>query len=250
MANPVVSVITPCYNAADFVNGCMDSVQAQPFGDWEHIIVDDCSVDASAELVKEQAAADKRIRLIRHEHNQGAAAARNTAVEAARGRYIAFLDADDLWLPAKLEKQVGLMRENDWAFSCSDYSIIDTEGNIVKESVGIPATIDYSGLLKNTVIGCLTVVIDRERIVDLTMPDLRSGQDYALWYRILRSGVVAHGVDEVLAQYRLVPGSVSRNKLRAARRMWRLYREYERINPLLASWYFLHYAVNAVRKHI
>jgi teichuronic acid biosynthesis glycosyltransferase TuaG len=247
--HPKVSIITPCYNSSTFVSNCINSVLSQSFQNWEHIIVDDCSNDESVASIKAYSGVDSRIRLIKHKHNRGAAASRNTAIGKARGRYVAFLDADDMWLPEKLDIQLGLMEKNNWAFCFSDYSIVDADGNIIKDHVGVPYRIDYRGLLKNTVIGCLTVVIDSHKIGDLRMPEeLRSGQDYALWYRILRTGMVAYGIDSVMAQYRVVPGSVSYNKVNAARRMWRLYREYENINVLLSSWYFLNYSINAIRK--
>lgn len=249
MSVPTVSVITPCYNSSQHIGDCLDSVKSQTFDDWEHIIVDDGSSDDSAQLIRKCAQEDPRITLIAHDHNRGPGHSRNTGIAAAKGRYIAFLDADDEWLPQKLQCQLTSMRNNDWAFSYTDYAIIDDNGSELKSSVGVPEQMDYKTLLKNTAIACLTVMIDTGRIKDPRMPDMPSGQDYALWYRILRDGTMAHGINEVLAKYRVVPGSVSRNKVKAARRMWRLYREFEHLGVARSSWYFLNYAVNAVRKY-
>jgi len=223
-------------------------VLAQTFCDWEHIIVDDGSEDGSADLISELAASASRIRLITHERNLGPGCSRNSGVAAAEGRYIAYLDADDQWLPHKLERQLQAMRDNDWVFSYSDYAVIDQDDNLVRPSVGVPAVVDYDTLLKNTAIACLTVMIDTQRLQDLDMPDIPSGQDYALWFRILRQGTLAHGLADVLARYRVRPNSVSRNKLHAARRMWRLYREFEGLGLVRSSWCFAHYAVNSVKK--
>jgi len=248
MKNPSVSVITPCFNADKYISSCLESVQNQTFQDWEHIVIDDNSKDDSSGIIKDYADKDPRILFKSIQHNTGTAAGRNSAITASRGRYIAFLDADDLWLPEKLEVQLGLMKQHAWAFTFSDYAIINQEGVTVRDRVGIPSYVEYEDLLKNTVIGCLTVVIDSHKIHDLVMPALRSGQDYALWYRILRSGFVANGIERVLAKYRIVPGSLSRNKIYAARRMWRLYREYENINVLRSSWYFMNYAYNSFKR--
>jgi len=249
MAQPQVSIITASFNSARHLADCVKSVRSQTLDDWEHIIVDDGSTDTSVQLIEQLASTDSRIRVIRHETNCGPGEARNTAVAAAKGRYVAFLDADDEWLPDKLRRQVQLMRDGGWAFSYTDYAIIDDNGTALKESVNVPDRLDYTGLLKNTAIACLTVMVDTECIKDLKMPDMPSGQDYALWFRILRKGQVAYGINEVLARYRIVPKSVSRNKYRAARRMWTLYRDYEGLGVVRSSWYFLNYAVNAVRKY-
>ncbi|MEJ2761796.1 MAG: glycosyltransferase family 2 protein [Gammaproteobacteria bacterium] len=250
MPAPLVSVITPCLNASAYIGDCLDSVLAQSLDDWEHIIVDDGSTDDSFAIAADRASGDKRIRLYRHENNRGVGAARNHALRSARGRYIAFLDADDLWLSEKLSVQIGMMRENNWAFSFTNYGIIDARGNDIKDHVNIPSCMRYRDMLRNTAIGCLTVVIDSSQVMNISMPEESiARQDYVLWCRIMKSGFDAHGIDRVLAKYRVLDSSRSRNKLDAARRMWIFYRRYEYLNPVLSSWYFLNYVVNAFRKY-
>ena len=246
---PLVSIITPAHDAARFVLETIRSVQAQSHGHWEQIIIDDASRDDTREIVVEAARRDPRIRLLALDQNLGPARARNAGLEQARGRYIAFLDSDDLWLPEKLEIQLDLMRRQDAAFCFSAYSIIDEQGRPVGRPVRVPAHIDYRGLLRNTIIGCLTVVLDRERTGPLSMPDLPQHEDLSLWFRILKGGTVAYGIPEVLARYRVVAGSASRNKLRAARHMWTVYRRQERLALPDALWCFAHYAWRAYWKN-
>ncbi len=245
---PAVSIITPAYNSSATIQETVNSVLRQTFQDWELLIVDDASEDATWQVINAEAGLDDRIRVFRQPGNMGAAAARNLAMQEARGRYIAFLDADDLWPPEKLDRQLAFMRRKDAVFSFTSYRMITEAGDFIGNRVQVPATIDYSGLLKNTIIGCLTVMLDSNRTGPLKMENLRSGQDYTLWFHLLRDGMVAYGLDEDLARYRLVSGSVSRNKIKAARRMWKLYRVYERLSLPYSVWCFANYAWNAVKK--
>ena len=248
---PLVSVITPAYNSARFITETIKSVQTQTYPRWEMIVVDDGSQDNTRELVESKAEEDGRILLVRLSKNAGPAVARNTAMEKARGRYIAFLDSDDLWLPTKLEKQLASMQEKDAAFSFTSYRKIDETGKVLSAPAPIPSLIDYKGLLKNTVIGCLTVMLDRSKTGPLSMGNAQIGrgqEDYVLWFRLLKSGHVAHGVQKDLARYRLVQGSLSRDKLKAASRMWRLYRESEGLSIPYSAWCFFNYAGRAYLK--
>ncbi|MED4583099.1 glycosyltransferase family 2 protein [Brevibacillus choshinensis] len=248
-AYPLVSVITPTYNAARFIRETIDSVKRQTYPYWELILVDDGSKDETVALIQEEMR-DSRIRLIVMPKNGGAAVARNTGISAAGGRYLAFLDSDDLWLPEKLEKQVSYMQRNDVAFSFTRYRIIQENGTQTPFVVPIPQQIDYNGLLKNTIIGCLTVMLDREKLGVVQMPNIRTRQDTALWLQILRDGHIAYGIQEELSHYRKVVGSISSNKWKAARNTWRLYRDIEKLNFLRASWCFLHYGWNAWKKSV
>ncbi len=245
---PLVSVVTPAYNAARFISGAIESVQAQTYAGWEMIVVDDCSRDDTPALVEEKAGEDERVRLLRMAENGGAAIARNAAIGAARGRYIAFLDSDDLWLPTKLEEQLAFMRERDAAFSFTSYRRVDASGRVLGEPVPVPERMNYRDLLKNTAIGCLTVVLDRSKTGPLDMGSMRTRQDYVLWFKLLKSGMVAYGLQEDLARYRIVEGSISRNKTKAARTMWYLYRRVEGLNLPYAAWCFLNYASRAYLK--
>lgn len=248
--SPLVSVITPTYNSEAYIQQTIESVKNQKYQNWEMIIVDDCSKDNTVEIVKNEAEKDERIRLIQLQKNSGAAVARNTAIRNAKGKYIAFLDSDDLWYPEKLEKQVTFMQEKDIAFSFTSYRIINEDGTETDKIIQVPKEIDYKGLLKNTIIGCLTVMLDVSKLGLVQMPNIRTRQDTALWLAILKKGYKAYGIQEPLAKYRKVKGSISSNKLKMAKQNWRMYRDIENLNVIYASWCFVNYAWNALKKNL
>jgi len=223
----VTSIITPSHNSTQFISATIQSVLNQSTSDWELIIVDDCSSDNSVEVVQSFVERDSRIKLIQLSENSGAAVARNRAIEAAQGRYIAFLDSDDLWLPDKLETQIQFMEDNDVAFSYAAYEKINEQGKAVGK-VGVPERITYNDLLKVCSIGCLTAVYDTQKLGKIYMPLIRKRQDLGLWLRILKQIPYAYGVQEVLGQYQLRSDSISANKLSAAQFTWKLYREVEK----------------------
>lgn len=241
----LVSVITPSYRSADYIDKTIASVLGQTYLDWELIIVDDCSPDHSNIIIERRVAEDKRIKLIKLAVNSGAAVARNTAIELAKGRFIAFLDSDDQWLPSKLERQVRFMRNGDMAFSYTAYEKLDEEGAVVSR-VNIPRKVSYHDMLKVSSIGCLTAMYDTQKLGKVYMPLIRKRQDLGLWLSILKKTPHAFGLNEVLAQYQLRKGSISSNKRDAARFTWRLYREVEEMSLPVAVYYFSHYAVNGV----
>ncbi|AUB65106.1 glycosyl transferase [Bacillus thuringiensis] len=245
---PYVSVITPSYNSIRFIGETISSVQNQSYENWEMIIVDDGSTDQSAAKIKEMIEGDSRIRLLSLKENVGAAKARNLAIQEARGRYIAFLDSDDIWLPHKLKTQLLFMEEMNIAFSYASYSLIDENGNELNREVSVPKSVDYHYLVGNTIIGCLTVMIDREKIPYVEMPSIQP-EDTALWLNLLHEGYEAKGIQQVLAKYRIVTNSVSRNKIRAAFRYWKLLREQERLNSVQIFYYFSKYAYHAYKKN-
>jgi glycosyltransferase involved in cell wall biosynthesis len=237
---PLVSVITPVFNCCRFIEQTIDSVRAQTHADWEMICVDDCSSDGSGELVQSLIDKDCRIRLIRLEENSGAAVARNVAIEAARGRYIAFLDSDDIWLPYKLEHQLEYMQSNNAPFCFSAYARIDEHNNVIC-TVGVPPQVSYQGMLKTSVIGCLTAIYDTEFFGKVSMPLARKRQDFALWLQLLKRIDVARGIPEVLALYRVRQDSMSANKFDAARHTWNIYRKVEGFGFWRSFYYFSHY---------
>ncbi|MEO9599266.1 glycosyltransferase family 2 protein [Parasphingorhabdus sp.] len=244
---PLVSIITPTYNSADFIEETISSVMKQEYQNWEHIIVDDASTDGTALAVNELISQDSRIKFIQLETNSGAAIARNTAISAAAGRYIAFLDADDLWLPAKLSVQIEYMLRTGASFTFSSYGLIDGSGDKIG-SVEVPKKATYNSLLRNNWIGCLTAVYDTEQIGKIKMPLIRKRQDLGLWLRILKQIPQAEGLKETLAMYRVRPGSISHNKVDAARYTWQLYRHVEALPFLYAVYYFSCYALNGLFK--
>ncbi|SFR49320.1 glycosyltransferase family 2 protein [Thiomicrospira sp. ALE5] len=240
-----VSIITPSHNSVQFISVTIQSVLDQSFSDWELIIVDDCSTDNSVEVIQSFVEQDSRIKLIRLSENSGAAVARNTAIEAAQGRYIAFLDSDDLWLPDKLEKQLAFMQANDYPFSYAAYDKIDENGQVFGH-IGVPDRVCYSDLLKTCSIGCLTAIYDTQYFGKVSMPLIRKRQDLGLWLKLLKKTDYAYGLNQTLAQYRVRTDSISANKANAAKFTWRLYREVEGLNLIKASYYFSHYAVRGL----
>ena len=246
--NSLVSIITPSYNSAKFIKQCIESVIAQTYTNWEMLIVDDYSSDNSLQILKKYN--DKRIQLIELDKNVGASESRNVAIRKAKGKYIAFLDSDDLWEPQKLEKQISFMETEDIAFSFSTYQPMSDDESKLYSIIHAPKIVTYSFYLKKTIIGCLTVVIDREKTGGFEMPNIRSSHDMALWLLIMRRGFDAYGLDENLARYRIVSTSNTANKWRAAKDVWIVYRQFEKLSFFYSIWCFLNYAFNAIIKRI
>lgn len=242
---PLVSIITPSYNSALLIVPTIKSVISQSIGDWEMIIVDDCSCDNSVEVIRSFADQDPRIKLIQLAENSGAAVARNTAIEAASGRYIAFLDSDDAWLPNKLEKQIAFMQENNYPFTFAAYDKVN-ESDKIFGHVGVPSKVAYSDLLKSCSIGCLTAIYDTEYFGKVYMPLIRKRQDLGLWLKLLKKTKYAYGLNETLGLYKVRSDSISANKKSAALFTWRLYRDVEQINLLKSIYYFSNYAVRGL----
>ena len=226
---PLVTIITPSYNAERFIQETMESAVAQTFINWEMIIVDDCSKDRTVDIIKQYQKQEQRIKLIQLTKNSGAAVARNMAIEHSKGRFLAFLDSDDLWLPEKLEKQLDFMQKNHVAFSYSQYVTMDENGE-TGSIVPCPRKVTYKQLLKQNVIGCLTVMLDKEKIGTVKMENIRSRQDYVLWLTLLKNGHQAYGMQEVLSKYRLGHNSLSKNKIKMAKQNWQVYREIEELD--------------------
>ena len=246
--NSLVSIITPSYNSAKFIKQCIESVIAQTYTNWEMLIVDDYSADNSLQILKKYN--DKRIQLIELDENVGASESRNVAIRKAKGKYIAFLDSDDLWDPQKLEKQISFMEKEDIAFSFSTYQPMSDDESKLYSIIHAPKIVTYSSYLKKTIIGCLTVIIDREKTGGFEMPNIRSSHDMALWLLIMRRGFDAYGLDENLARYRIVSTSNTANKWRAAKDVWMVYRQFEKLSFFYSIWCFLNYAFNAIIKRI
>ncbi|MFK4307406.1 teichuronic acid biosynthesis glycosyltransferase TuaG [Bacillus sp. RC242] len=247
---PLISVITPTYNAERFIIETIESIKLQTYSNWELIIVDDCSQDKTVELIREKYQKETRIKILQLSENSGAAIARNTGINQAKGQYIAFLDSDDLWLPQKLEKQLAFMQTNNIAFSFTSYQIMNQDGVLTDKVINVPQKIDYNGLLKNTIIGCLTVMLDINKLGKVQMPNIRTRQDTATWLKILKQGHYAYGLDEVLSEYRKVENSISSKKFKMAKMNWKLYRDIEGLSVFKSAWCFVNYALNGVIKHI
>lgn len=253
MVSELVSVIVPVYNAEKFIREAMDSVRAQTYANWELLLIEDGSSDGSVDVITGYIAKkqETRIRLIRQPSNQGAARARNRGLGEAKGRYIAYLDADDLWMPEKLEHELRFMEEKDAAFAFTGYEFADERGVGLGKVVRVPETLVYRQALSNTTIFTSTVMFDTAKISKelLEMPVMKS-EDTALWWRILRTGYTAYGLDENLVRYRRPGKSLSSNKLEAIRRIWNLYRKAEGMNLVSSMWHFCFWAARAVWRRV
>ncbi|MBN8235215.1 glycosyltransferase family 2 protein [Halobacillus kuroshimensis] len=250
MSNDRVSIITPAYHAAGQIMETIRTVQHQTYTNWEMIIVDDCSEDETVSVVKRAQEKDDRIRLICLHENKGPAFARNRAIESARGRYLAFLDSDDLWMPEKLEKQLSFMKAKHAAFTFTAYKMMKENGEETNLIFKAPIEVTYKDLLKNTSIGTLTVMLDRRRFGSIRMPLYRDcSEDYGLWLMLLSSGSTAYGLNEPLAFYRKCSDSLSSNKWKSAKKTWNTYRKVKGINGVRSFWYFMNYTVHGVKKH-
>lgn len=251
--NETVSIIVPVYNAEKYIVETMEHVAAQTYEDWELLLVVDGCGDDCARVIREyqKTTGEKRLRLMVNEENMGAARSRNRGLLAARGRYIAYVDADDLWRPEKLERQLQYMREKQAAFVFTGYEFADEEGAGTGRVVHVPSRLTYREALKNTTIFTSTVMFDTQRIPRemLEMPEIKS-EDTALWWKVLREGHTAWGLDQNLVLYRRPRQSLSSNKLEAVRRIWNLYRRAEGLSVPYSLYNFCFWAWRAVMRRI
>lgn len=243
----LISIVMPAYNAAQYIEQSIESVLKQSYTNWELIIVDDCSIDDTYKIVEKLCLNEERIKLFRMNENSGVAMARNFAISMSRGKYIAFLDSDDLWLPDKLEKQLNLMQEKKAVISYTAYRQFSMEkvGNLVS----VPEQVTYKQLLKGNVIGCLTVMLDKERLGNLQMKKARH-EDYILWLDILKQGNTAYGLREDLARYRKSETSLTSNKKRSALWTWQVYRQHQELSFFASIYYFIFYVCKGLVKHL
>lgn len=247
-ALPGVSVVIPVFNAAATLEATLASVQAQSRSDWEALLVDDGSTDDSPALMARLAAADRRIRLLRTAGQTGAGPARNAGIAAARGRFIAFLDADDQWHPRKLDLQLAAMRAAGVPLSCTAYRRRDAVTG-QETVVGVPARARRGDLLKTNTVACSTAIYDRAHFGPRAMPALRRRQDFAFWLDLLRDTPEVLGLPLVLMTYRQDAGSLSGRKGRAAADTWTMYRGALGLPLPQAAWYFSHYALRGLIRH-
>lgn len=249
----LVSIIVPVYNANKYIEATVKTVQEQSYENWELLLVDDGSTDGSTETIKRIVEADVTNRIVPlfPEEHGSAARARNFGLEHAKGRYIAFLDADDLWEKDKLTEELSFMKEKEAGFVFTGYEFADANGKGTGKVVKVPETLSYKQALKNTTIFTSTVLIDLEKIDRslVMMPEMKS-EDTATWYKILRNGNLAYGLDKNLVKYRRVAQSLSSNKLEAIRRIWNLYRKAEKLSVVYSAYNFVFWAFRAVLRRI
>ena len=244
-----VSIIVPVYNAQNYIKQTIECVLAQNYENWELLLVENGSSDDSVGCIRQFG--DPRIHLIVMEGNAGAANARNLGMKLAEGRYVCYLDADDLWQRNKLRLQVAFMKEKDAAFSFTGYEFGDENAVGTGRVVRVPESLVYKQALSNTTIFTSTVMFDTSKIAKerLYMPVVKS-EDTALWFRILREGETAYGLDENLVIYRRPGKSLSSNKIEALRRIWNLYRKQEKLNFFYSAYLFVGWAFRAVKRRV
>lgn len=260
MMNKKVSVIIPMYNSEKYIKDCLNSVINQTYSNLEIIVIDDCSTDSSLELVRN--IKDSRIKIIKFDENKGVSNARNKGIELAEGDYICFIDSDDIWVENKIEKQIEFIVKNDYAFIYSNYAFLDnkklgskklSELNIKNDlkTTSVLTEMTYDTAIKNTAIFVSTVMLDVKKIKkeDMYMPNLKIGQDSVAWWHILKKGFVAHGMEDVLAFYRISGNSLSSNKFKAVVGAWKNYMS-EDLRFYKKVYCFMCYIINAIARRL
>ncbi len=247
----LISIVTPSYNSEEFINQTYLSIKNQTYINWEWLVTDDCSTDGTLKLLRGFSKNDSRVKVFVNVSNSGAAVSRNNSLDNATGEYIAFIDSDDLWMPEKLSVQLKYMMGDSLSFTFTAYQLISEGGQELGKTVDtfITGGVSYEDMLKKkATLGCSTVMLERCAFNDLKMPLIRTGQDYALWLKLLKTGQVAFVVNTVLTSYRISPNSISRNKVKKACRQWQIYREIEGLSLMHAIVSFGFYAYRAVFK--
>lgn len=242
----LISVIMPAFNSAGYICESINSVLAQTYPNWELWVIDDCSVDNTANVVKNFT--DKRIHYVRQPRNSGVAAARNLGIKISRGRFLAFLDSDDVWLPEKLEKQIDFMYRKKCGFSYTEYRQFVNHSSVAGKLIRTRDSVDYDTLLMGNDIACLTVIVDRWQYPDIVMPPYRH-EDYLAWLEILSNGGSAYSLHEDLARYRKSDKSLSSNKWKSMQWTWNVYRKYQKLSVFKSGYCMAHYVINGLRKH-
>lgn len=248
LENPKVSIITPAYNAEQFLVYTVESVLRQTYQNWELFILDDGSTDDTFSSAKALAACDSRIHAVKNEENMGVAATRNRGIEMAKGDYIAFLDSDDVWREDKLERQIALLQSTGAAIAYNSYSFIDKENNVIGKPYIVPVTTSFQKMLSENVIGLSTAIVERDLLKRYRFNSAYYHEDYVFWMDLLRDGAKAVGDKDCLVQYRVMEGTRSANKLNAAKHRWKAYRNALGLSVLKSTVAFCGYVAAGLRK--
>jgi len=249
MEDNLVSIITPLYNADKYIGEAIGSVINQTYKNWEMLIIDDGSEDKSHEKALKYSEKDKRIKVLKNERNLGVIKTRNRGIEIAKGRYIAFLDSDDLWKKEKLEKQIKFMENNKIFISYTGYEKINEDGSL-RGGIKVPKKVTYSDSLKGNVMGCLTVTYNQEKLGKRYFTELEMSEDHVLWLEILKEVEASYGISESLAQYRVLKNSRSSSKINAIKFQWEINRQIEKLNIFQSLYYFINYLWFGYRRFI
>lgn len=244
-----VSIIVPAYNSELYIEDCINSVLSQTYDNWEMIIVNDCSTDNTGQIIETYCLKDNRIKLYNQSENKGVTEARNKAIKLSKGRFVAFLDSDDLWKSTKLEEQINFMVNNNYAFTFTAYEILKDKEEYEGRIFSVPNSINYYGYLKDTIIGNLTVILDQQLIGKVTVED-GPLEDVRTWMKYLNQGYLAYGLNKNLATYRVSKHSVSGNKIQNAYRYFRILRDTQNLSISKSLYFHSNYLKNAIIKRI
>ena len=249
MQNHLVSIITPSFNSEKFIAETIASVQNQTYKNWEMIIVDDCSKDKTVEIVQEIIRSDNRIKLIKLEKNSGPAIARNSGIQAVSGKFMTFLDADDIWFPDFIENSIKTIQQQGIHFVFSSYRRSDEALNFIYSDFIVPEKATYYDILKTNSISCLTAFIDIEILGKKFMPEVFKRQDMGLWLKYLKEIPFAYGIKEPKAIYRIRKNSLSRKKSDLLKYQWQFYRNVEALNVFQSCYYMAHWMYRGFLKY-
>lgn len=249
MEDNLVSVIIPIYNGEKYIEQCIKSVLNQSYKSIEMIIIDDGSTDNSEDIIKKYTNKFYFIKYIKSNQNKGVWAARNIGIENARGRFISFLDVDDLYNKDKIKNQINFMLKNKYSFTYTSYNLIDENGKYLNKIIEAKEYEDYETLLKGNNIGCSTVMIDKLKIDTPIRFEKHKHEDFILWLKILKNNVKAYGLNEVLSSYRKTKDSISHNKIKAAMWTWNIYINIEKLPLNKALYCFYKYMINGFGKN-
>lgn len=250
MKDELVSIITPCYNGEKTIEETILSVLHQTYSNWEMLIIDDCSTDSSETLIHNFVSRDSRIKYIKTNSPSGSPTLpRNIGIENATGRFIAFLDCDDIWLPTKLEEQIPLLNDTNTAIAFSYYEKISEDGKRNNRVIISPNQITYRQLLKGNIIGCLTAIYDTQKVGKMYFLEI-GHEDYAMWLSILKKGYIAKNTNTILALYRITRHSISSNKIKSFKWTWNIYRKTEHLPLCESLFYFINYAFRSGYKFL
>lgn len=247
--NPLVTIITPCYNSADFVPFTINSVLEQSYTNWELIVIDDKSSDDTCAVIDAYTQQHNNIKLIKLEKNGGVANARNVGLAEAKGKYIAFLDSDDIWLKDKLAKQVAYMEQRNLPMTFCAYHRIDEAGAVISGKIEVPNSVNYKKLLSHNVI-IFSTSLTLKSAIGNTRFKKAGHEDWIFWLDIFKKPFNGYGINEVLVEYRIRKGSVSSNKLKVIGFTWKILRESEKLGFFESAYHFAKYAFATVWKRL
>ncbi len=246
----LVSIITPVFNSEKTILETIQSVQAQTHSNFEHLVVIDVgTMDQTGPLVLESAAKDPRIKLLKLEKVRGVSHARNLALDQAQGKFICFLDADDLWLPSKLQDQIQYMKQRNIFWSCHQWRRINYDGSKMGRLIDVPEQQKYFDVLKNNRVPCLSVMFNLHQKPLVARFEQRHQEDFIFWLDLLKQGEICFGLKKDLARYRVVQNSRSLQAPRLQSR-WQIYRQREGLSILNSAWNYFHYLATALTKRL